>query len=131
VAFVTNDNSVRCGILGCADPYLHKDVYVRDRASGSEWTRLASTTATGEFPNGDSTFAAISDDGSMVSFASVATNIVGADANGTGSDVYVNYRYLTASAWRSVRTHAGAGQLPLFLSAAASGAATTSEPRQG
>lgn len=131
VAFVTNDNSVLCGILGCADPYLHKDVYVRDRASGSEWTRLASTTATGEFPNGDSTFAAISDDGSMVSFASVATNIVGADANGTGSDVYVNYRYLTASAWRSVRTHAGAGQLPLFLSAAASGAATTSEPRQG
>lgn len=69
-----------------ADPDTRADVYVFDRLSGD--LRLASVSTAGTKGNGDSFFAAISDDGRKVAFRSTASNLVTGDTNGT-DDVFV------------------------------------------
>ncbi|MDF1542769.1 MAG: hypothetical protein P1P71_06580, partial [Anaerosomatales bacterium] len=65
------------------------DVFVRDRTAGT--TSLMSMASGGAQGDGHSTFAAISGDGLIVAFQSLATNLVGGDAN-TKLDVFVNAR---------------------------------------
>ena len=63
------------------------DVFVRDRRAGA--TVRLSVAGDGTQGNGSSSNPAISADGSVVAFASDATNLVGDDTNGK-SDVFVN-----------------------------------------
>jgi hypothetical protein len=90
VAFVTTDNQVTCnGLFGCWDTNDNRDVYLRDTWPGIETTYYMSTRASGGIAaNGDSTFPSVNLDGTVVAFASVASDMVTPDANGTNSDVY-------------------------------------------
>lgn len=91
VAFVTTDSGVTCNALfGCWDTNTNRDVYMRDTLPGSETTYYLSVRASGGIAaNGDSTFPSVNLDGTVVAFASVASDMVIPDANGTNSDVYV------------------------------------------
>jgi Tol biopolymer transport system component len=57
------------------------DVFVRDRSSGT--TRLVSRAEDGGPSDGNSLYASMSGDGSLIAYTSVATNLVTADGNGT------------------------------------------------
>lgn len=70
--------------LGDANP--DRDIYVKDLQTGL--IRLVSTNATGTKANGDSYGADISNDGKVVVFTSLATNLV-AGASGAAGDVYI------------------------------------------
>ena len=71
--------------LVAGDSNLTFDVFVRDLALGT--TVRASTDSGGSEGNGESFYAAISDDGRYVSFQSAATNLVAGDTNGK-SDIF-------------------------------------------
>ena len=64
------------------------DVFVRDRQMGT--TRRVSVSSSGQEANGSSLWPRISADGRYVAFVSVATNLVGNDANGTVEDIYLH-----------------------------------------
>jgi Tol biopolymer transport system component len=63
------------------------DVFIRDRLMRT--TQRVSVSSQGQQANGSSFWARISANGRFVAFVSVATNIVGNDANGTVEDIYV------------------------------------------
>jgi len=84
------------------------DVFVRDRVTGV--TERVSVAAGGGQANGTSGAPSISGDGRIVAFASRATNLGGADANGAGLDVFVHDR-LTG---RTTRLHAPGGLSQAF-----------------
>ncbi|TML22379.1 MAG: hypothetical protein E6G35_15735 [Actinobacteria bacterium] len=67
------------------------DVFVRDRLAGT--TSLVSVSGTGAQANGTSASGAeaVSADGRLVTFESVATNLVPGDTNGV-NDVFVRER---------------------------------------
>lgn len=71
---------------GLIDARMGRDVFVRDRSTGT--TVRASSSSTGEGANGWSQFPAISADGRFVAFRSWATNLVPQDANSV-LDVFV------------------------------------------
>ncbi|MGH9193522.1 MAG: hypothetical protein ACRDZ0_13745 [Acidimicrobiales bacterium] len=68
------------------DTNQQHDVFVRDRQAGT--TQRVSVSSAAAQGNGSSTRADISTDGRFVVFASTATNLIAADANGT-DDVFV------------------------------------------
>ena len=68
------------------DTNAASDVFVRDRLSGT--TQRASVDGSGLEADGPSSFGALSADGRVVAFQSLATNLVAGDTNGT-SDVFV------------------------------------------
>ena len=83
------------------------DVFVADLQTPGSFVR-ASSTATGDFANGNSSEASISGDGRYVAFTSTATNLAGNDANGFVSDVFV--KDLTTGAVQLISASAaGAG----------------------
>lgn len=133
VAFVTAQDGVICGILGCTDANDKKDVYVRDLTPGSEWTYIASRTSQLGDSNGDSTFPSIINGGAVVAYASIASNIVSPDANGVSSDVYVNSQAIgTTPIIASVvsrKTHGPGGDFDINLNL--TGAVLNVEPRAG
>ena len=63
-----------------------EDVFLRNRSAST--TTLVSANAAGDFGNGHSTQAMISDDGTRVAFTSLATNLLAGDDNGV-ADIYV------------------------------------------
>ncbi|HVM17636.1 MAG TPA: hypothetical protein VM290_08660 [Gaiellaceae bacterium] len=63
------------------------DIFVRDRVAGT--TRRVSVSSSGAQANANSREAAISADGSVVAFASQASNLVAGDTNGS-SDIFVH-----------------------------------------
>jgi TolB protein len=68
------------------------DVFVRDRDGDGKWhTTMVSASAEGKPGNGDSYSPAISADGSVVAFASEATNLAGGGGSGR-PDVFVWHR---------------------------------------
>jgi Tol biopolymer transport system component len=68
-----------------------QDVYVKDLLTGA--VERASLGNAGENGNGNASFARISDDGQLVLFRSLATNLVaGGDANGIAGDVFLRDR---------------------------------------
>jgi Tol biopolymer transport system component len=66
------------------------DVFVRDLANGAT-ERVSLPAGVGE-ANAASSAPAITPDGSLVAFASSASNLAGADANGAASDVFLRDR---------------------------------------
>lgn len=64
----------------------HFEVYVKDLVSGA--LMLASAAPAGIAGNGDSTNGVVSPDGANVAFQSLATNLIGADAN-QAADIYI------------------------------------------
>jgi len=68
------------------DSNHHRDVFLRDRVSGT--TTVVSVTNSGVLGNGDSSVDGICADGTRISFSSVASNFDSADTNGV-YDVYV------------------------------------------
>jgi Tol biopolymer transport system component len=94
-------------------PFPHTEVILRDRWTGT--TRIVSAGATGEAPDGWSRNPAISADGRIVVFGSVATNVAaGSDANGAGEDVHV-FDVATGSV-RRVSLDNASGQAPVGAS---------------
>ena len=87
-----------------------KDVFVRDRLNGT--TDRVSLGANGAQANGDSGYpaddVAISSDGRFVAFASVATNLVTGDVNGS-CDVFVRDRQLGTTECVSVDSSGAPG----------------------
>ncbi len=75
--------------LVAGDANLTRDIFVRDRSSGT--TELVSVSTAGEQANGDSGDPAISADGRFVAFTSGASNLVAGDTNGTW-DIFVGDR---------------------------------------
>jgi Tol biopolymer transport system component len=78
------------------------DVFLRDVVAGT--TRRVSVSSGGQQGNGDSSFASVSDDGRLVAFQSVASNLVNGDGNGV-YDVFV--RDLSAGTTRRVSVSSG------------------------
>jgi hypothetical protein len=68
------------------DTNASSDVFVHDRVTGK--TRRASVSSGGEEGNDDSGAPSVSGDGNVVSFSSVATNLIGGDVNGD-ADIFV------------------------------------------
>jgi TolB protein len=66
---------------------VRSDVVLRDRREGT--SRVISGAPSGEPANGWAYAPEINRDGTSVVFASTATNLDGADANGSGDDVFV------------------------------------------
>jgi hypothetical protein len=62
------------------------DVFVRNRSTGK--TRRVSISSGGAESNGSSDFSALSANGDVVTFTSVATNLIGSDSNGV-RDIFV------------------------------------------
>jgi len=81
VAFLSRATNLVAG-----SPYGTSEVYLRDRATGT--TTLVSVSSSGEAANGDCWDVAISADGRIVSFSSVAANLVPGDTNDV-NDVFV------------------------------------------
>ena len=81
------------------------DIFVRNRISGT--TRRVNLTSAGRQANGRSFGSAISANGRYVAFASVATNLVPGDTNGS-QDIFV--RDLEALTTRRVSIRTGGGQ---------------------
>ena len=73
--------------LGAGVPAGRSDIFLRDLDAGTT-VRLSVVGATGD-PDGSSTRPAISADGSVVAFASTATDLVVAPGNGAVADVFV------------------------------------------
>jgi Tol biopolymer transport system component len=76
-------------MLVVGDSNHFSDVYVHERATRK--TRRVSVDSTGNGGDNSSAWPSISADGQMVSFASLATNLVAGDGNGV-SDVFVHDR---------------------------------------
>ncbi len=134
VLFKNNASDVICSLFGCFNTGGFDHVFLRDTLAGSEGTEVVSLTSGGSAANGSCSFAATSDDTSVVSFQSVGTNLVLPDNNAALSDVYALKSELTAFSWRSVRTHNGPAPLAISLNAAASGNGSSgpgTESRQG
>lgn len=74
------------GVLASGDGNGAFDIYHRDRSQGR--LRRVSLSVDGGDADGDSTDASLSSDGSVVAFASHATNLVEGDTNGA-SDIFV------------------------------------------
>ncbi len=85
--FVVFDSSA--ANLDPNDPTFFADVYVRDRAAGT--TELVSVDTAGVHGDSQSTYNAVSADGRVVAFHSLATNLVPGDTNGV-FDVFVRER---------------------------------------
>jgi Tol biopolymer transport system component len=84
IAFASN-----AGNLVPGDTNGTVDIFVRDRRAGT--TERVSVSAAGLAGNGPSLSPAISDDGQVVAFQSVADNLVPGDANGE-PDIFVRER---------------------------------------
>lgn len=80
IAFASSASNL---VLG--DSNAKMDIFRRDRQSGV--LARMSVTDTGLEVNGDSKYPALSDDGMVVAFESVATNLIAGDTNGV-SDVF-------------------------------------------
>ncbi|MBN8739203.1 MAG: hypothetical protein BGP24_09465 [Lysobacterales bacterium 69-70] len=81
VVFRATDTTLTAG-----DTNGFEDVFLKNRSTNA--TTMVSTTAAGVPGNGDSTQSMISDDGTRVAFASLATNFAPDDTNGV-ADIYV------------------------------------------
>jgi Tol biopolymer transport system component len=95
------------------------DVFVRDRQAGT--TERVSVDSSGKQADGACTSCAISSDGRFVAFASVATNLVSGDTNGT-FDVFVRDRQNGTTGRVSVDSSGGQGD---------AAASTPRSPRTG
>ncbi|MEP0844650.1 MAG: hypothetical protein HRF43_18275, partial [Phycisphaerae bacterium] len=126
VAFVTAQDGVNCGLLPpCPDQNGKKDVYVRYLTSGDSWTSSnqatdrATRNQNGADANGDSTFPSLTRNGSVVAFASLASDMITPDVNGVLSDVYVNAGFRSGTpVLQSVvsrKTHGPAGDFDVPL----------------
>ncbi|MDP9241086.1 MAG: hypothetical protein M3O55_10715 [Actinomycetota bacterium] len=107
--------------LVAGDTNATVDVFVRDRSGLT--TRRVDVGSGGAQANGGGIRPAISADGRFVAFESSATNLIGADTNGT-SDVFVRDR--TAAVTRRVSVSSGGGQAD---SASTAGAAISADGR--
>jgi hypothetical protein len=85
VAFISSADNLLDGDA-TKDTNGHDDAFVLDTQTGV--IDLVSRTAAAE-ANGDTTEVDISSDGNTVAFVSEATNLIGSDANGAVSDVFV------------------------------------------
>jgi len=101
VAFVSSATNLVSG-----DSNGVADVFVRDRQSGT--TERVSVDSSGKQADGACTSCAISSDGRFVAFASVATNLVSGDTNGT-FDVFVRDRQNGTTERVSVDSSGGQG----------------------
>ena len=77
--------------LTAGDNNNRRDIFIRDRLTGSERTEVVSVSDTSELGNDTSNYPAISNDGQYVAFESVADNLVINDTN-TVSDIFVHDR---------------------------------------
>lgn len=89
------------------------DVFVRDLRTDT--TRLVSVTSSGEQADAESFWPSISDDGAVVSFDSLASNLVGDDTNGK-YDVYVHRLDTGRTRRASVSTAGAQGNLASLVS---------------
>jgi putative cell wall-binding protein len=87
------------------------DVFVRNLSTGG--TVLVSTTADGVPANGDSGDASLSDDGTVVAFASAASDLVADDRNGE-RDVFVRDLRSGVTSLVSAADSGGSGRGPSF-----------------
>jgi Tol biopolymer transport system component len=101
VAFTSNSSNLFPGVTAGLD-----QVYVRDRTTGT--TTLVSVNTTGQPGDGNSSRPSISANGRWVAFQSVATDLVGGDANGT-SDIFVRDLSAVPPATIRVSVVTGAG----------------------
>jgi Tol biopolymer transport system component len=107
--FVAFEDSATNLVPGDTNGFL--DIFVRDRATGA--TTRVSVSSAGAQANGESRYAAISDDGRYVAFQSDATNLSGPDTNQV-ADVFVHDR-LTGQTTR-VSVDASGAPGPAFYS---------------
>jgi Tol biopolymer transport system component len=91
--------------LVAADGNFLRDIFVRDRASGTT-TRVSVTSAGAESNSGLSMQPTISGDGRVVAFASLADDLVPGDGNGT-FDVFLHDRVLGTTERASVDLSGG------------------------
>jgi Tol biopolymer transport system component len=96
VAFESQASNLVAGDVGG-----HRDIFVRDRASGT--TERASVATSGGQANADSYSPSISADGRFVVFASAAWNLVVGD-NNSRPDIFVHDRVLATTERVSVAT---------------------------
>jgi Tol biopolymer transport system component len=96
-------DSVATNLVG-GDTNGVDDIFVRDRSSGR--TERVSVDSRGRQANGGSFFPAVSGDGRLVAFQSVATNLVAGDTNGV-QDVFVHDRLTGVTTRASVASHSG------------------------
>jgi hypothetical protein len=101
VAFVSSATNLVSG-----DSNGVADVFVRDRQTGT--TERVSVDSSGNQSDGASTSCSISSDGRFVAFASVATDLVSGDTNGT-FDVFVRDRQNGTTERVSVDSSGGQG----------------------
>lgn len=89
VLFTTNATNFLTGATSAGVPAWMKHCFVRDRLAGTT-TRVdvASVGSTGDWADGECSWAAISGDGRFVVFSTNATNILAGDTNGF-DDLYV------------------------------------------
>jgi Tol biopolymer transport system component len=83
------------------------DIFLRDRLNGT--TERVSLNNFNIQANGQSTEAAISADGRIIAFASSATNLIPADANGAWNDVFVFDRLTSVVSCESVSSSGNQG----------------------
>jgi Tol biopolymer transport system component len=96
-------DSVATNLVG-GDTNDVDDIFVRDRSSGR--TERVSEDSNGKQANGGSFFPAVSGDGRLVAFQSVATNLVPDDTNGV-QDIFVHDRLTGVTSRVSVASHSG------------------------
>jgi Tol biopolymer transport system component len=89
--------------LVAGDTNNHRDIFVRDRQTGTTW--LVSKSSAGVQGDGNSYIASISADGRYVAFVSEATTLVAGDTNAK-ADVFVRDRQ-TGTTTRVSRNSAG------------------------
>jgi len=86
-------------LLATGDGNQASDAFVHDRATGKTW--IVSSDCAGNPGNGASSGVALSGDGLIAAYASVASDLVAGDANGV-SDVFVHDEAAEVDAgWRS------------------------------